>query len=140
MGIQCVFCEVVRGATPSSRVAQSATVLAFMDVDPVTPGHVLIVPMQHVVALADIADVVAAEMFGCARRVATALRRSTLPAEGVNLFYADGEAAGQEMDHAHLHVFPRFRGDGFALTGNWGSSPARAELDAHAEELRAFLV
>lgn len=114
-------------------------ILAFMDTNPVTPGHVLIVPKKHLAGLADLDDDIATEVFACARRVAVALRRSTLRCEGVNLFYADGAAGGQEVDHAHLHVFPRFRGDGFTLTGNWGSSPGRAQLDVHAQQLRTLI-
>lgn len=104
-----------------------------------TPGHVLIVPKQHLAGLTDLDDDVATEMFACARRVNSALRQSTLRCEGVNLFYADGNAGGQEVEHAHLHVFPRFQDDGFKLTGNWGSSPSRGELDLQARELRSLV-
>lgn len=137
--IECVFCAVVNGVARGSRIEEGPTILAFMDTDPVTPGHVLIVPKQHLPGLTDLGEDVATEMFACARRVAVALRRSTLRCEGVNLFCADGAAAGQEVEHAHLHVFPRFRGDGFKLTGNWGSSPSRAELDVHARELQSLI-
>lgn len=73
------------------------------------------------------------------RSRAGALRRSGLRCEGVNLFLADGEAAFQEVPHAHLHVFPRFEGDGFRLAGRWGSNPPRAELDANAAAIAAAL-
>ena len=82
---------------------------------------------------------VAAEMFAVARAVSGALRRSPLPSEGINLFYADGEAAFQEVFHSHLHVFPRTAGDGFRISARWGSNPARAELDSQAEAIRAAL-
>jgi len=135
----CVFCRIVAGELPSSVVAESPTVLAFMDVDPVTPGHVLVVPKAHLPELADLPDEVADEMFAVARSVAGALRASSLRCEGVNLFYADGAAAFQEVFHSHLHVFPRLAGDGFTISARWGSDPARAELDAHAEAIRAAL-
>ena len=73
------------------------------------------------------------------RRIATAIRRTDLRCEGVNLFYADGEAAFQEVFHAHLHVFPRHEGDGFVIKANWGSNPERADLDAVASMIRAEL-
>ncbi|GIG22104.1 hypothetical protein Cch01nite_28280 [Cellulomonas chitinilytica] len=91
----CVFCRIVAGELASSVVVESETVLAFMDVDPVTPGHVLVVPKAHLPELADLTDAVADEMFAVARSVAGALRSSPLRSEGVNLFYADGAAAFQ---------------------------------------------
>lgn len=132
----CPFCQIVDGDIASSRVHESDTVLAFMDINPVTPGHVLVAPKAHLPELADLPDDVASEMFSVARRLAAALRRSALRCDGVNLFYADGEAASQEVFHAHLHVFPRFAGDGFKLEARWGSDPDRAELDAIAAQLR----
>lgn len=134
-----MFCGVVAGDVEASRVVESDTVLAIMDVDPVTPGHVLVLPKQHLPALADLSDDVAAEMFAVARQVAAALRRAPLRCEGVNLFYADGEAAFQEVFHSHLHVIPRHTGDGFTIDARWGSNPSRAQLDRHAAAIRQEL-
>src|SRR3712207_346170 len=103
----CVFCGIVAGGLPASVGVDTGTVLALMDIDPVTPGHVLVIPRAHLPDLADLTDELAGEMMAVARRVAAALRRSGLRCDGVNLFYADGEAAFQEVFHAHLHVFPR---------------------------------
>lgn len=135
----CVFCGIAAGELGASVVHESPRVLAIMDIDPVTPGHVLVLPRAHLPDLADLDDV-AAEMFAVARSVAAALRRSPLRSEGVNLFYADGEAAFQEVFHAHLHVFPRFADDGFTIGARWGSNPSRTELDANAAAIRAALV
>lgn len=135
-----VFCRIAARELDASIVFESAAVLAFMDVDPVTPGHVLVVPRVHLPALADLDDDVATEMFAVARSIAAGLRRSSLRCEGVNLFYADGEAAFQEVFHSHLHVFPRFADDGFTIGARWGSNPQRSDLDAHAALIRAELV
>jgi len=135
----CPFCRIVTRELDASVVHESAAVLAFMDIDPVTAGHVLVVPKAHLPTLADLDDDVAAEMFAVARAVAGALRRSSLPSDGINLFYADGAAASQEVFHSHLHVFPRSPGDGFTIRARWGSDPARADLDRHAEAIRAAL-
>jgi histidine triad (HIT) family protein len=135
----CVFCSIVAGAAEVSPVLDTGAVLAFMDIDPVTPGHTLVIPKEHLPDLADLDDGLAGEMMAVARRVAAALRRSDLRCEGVNLFYADGEAAFQEVFHAHLHVFPRYADDGFVITARWGSGPSRAELDAVAAKLAAEL-
>lgn len=135
----CLLCGIVERRLESSVVHESARVLAIMDIDPVTPGHVLVLPRAHLPALADLDDDLAAEMFAVARSVAAALRRSPLRSEGVNLFYADGAAAFQEVFHSHLHVFPRFADDGFTIGARWGSNPPRAELDTHAATIRALL-
>ena len=80
-------------------------------------------------------------MFGVAQWVATALRKSGLRCEGVNFFLADGEAAGQEVFHTHLHVFPRYQGDGFGLRlpPDYSQRPQRKELNEVAAKLRETL-
>jgi histidine triad (HIT) family protein len=135
----CAFCGIVDGSVPSSQLLDTGTVLAFMDIDPVTPGHMLVIPKEHLPDLADLTDELAAEMMAVARRLAAAVRRTDLRCDGVNLFYADGEAAFQEVFHSHLHVFPRYADDGFVINANWGSDPSREELDRTAEKLVAKL-
>lgn len=132
----CVFCQIVEGQRPASYVHEAENVVAFMDIDPVTPGHLLVVPRAHLPALEDLTEELASEMLSAARSLAAALRRTSLRCEGVNLFYADGEAAFQEVFHAHLHVIPRFKGDGFVINANWGTEPPRSELEAIAELVR----
>ncbi len=102
-----------------------------MDIQPVNPGHVLVVPNRHATFLADLDEDTAAHMFRVGQRLAAALRRSGVRCEAVNLFLADGEAAGQEVWHVHLHVIPRYRGDGFGLRfgPGYGARPPRPELD-----------
>ncbi len=81
-------------------------------------------------------------MFKVAMRVAGALRQSGVKCEGINLFLADGEAASQDVFHVHLHVIPRFRGDGFGVRfgPNYGVEPNRKELDVVAERIRASML
>ncbi len=133
----CIFCSIVSGTAPASVVHETDRVIAFMDIAPVTPGHMLVIPKAHSADLVDVDPADAAEMMTAAQRMDAALRSSTVPTEGVNLFYADGEAAGQEVFHAHLHVFPRFAGDGFGLTVRTSAPPPRAEPDRLAGELTA---
>jgi histidine triad (HIT) family protein len=138
-GAGCVFCAIVAGTAPASVVhddGDPAGVLAFLDIRPITPGHLLVVPKRHAPYLADLAEAEGARVWGVALRLAGALRASGLRCEGVNLFLADGEAAGQEVFHAHLHVFPRFAGDGFRMEDDSVAAP-RADLDATAARLRA---
>ena len=137
----CVFCEIVARRAPASIVFQDDRCCAFMDIQPVNPGHILIVPVAHVTFLDDLDEGTGAYLFTVAQRLARVLRRSGLRCDGVNLFLADGEAAGQEVFHVHLHVFPRFRNDGFGLRmrPDYGVLPARSDLDVLAATIRAKL-
>ena len=124
----CVFCRIVAGAEPASVVYGDANVLAFCDIAPITPGHLLVIPRRHATYLADLDERDGARMFQVAQRLAGALRRSGLRCDGVNLFLADGAAAFQEVFHAHLHVIPRWVGDGFRLRARH-EHPSRERLD-----------
>jgi histidine triad (HIT) family protein len=138
----CVFCGIVSGREPASIVHRDDLVCAFMDIQPVNPGHMLVVPNVHGAYLADVEPEVGGRMFVVAQRLAVAIRASGVRCEGVNFFLADGVAAGQEIFHAHLHVFPRFDGDGFGLRHppNYLSLPSRATLDGIANSLRGAFV
>lgn len=132
----CIFCAIVAGSAPASIVYDDADLLAFMDIRPVTPGHLLIIPKRHAPFLADLDEATGARMFTVAMRLAQAVRASELRCEGINLFLADGEAAFQEVFHTHLHVIPRFVGDRFRIDADWSVTPSRAELDEIAERVR----
>jgi diadenosine tetraphosphate (Ap4A) HIT family hydrolase len=133
---ECIFCEIVAGRAPASVVYEDERALAFMDIQPVNPGHMLLIPKRHATFLADLDVATGGHLFRSAMRMAAALRRSGLRCEGVNLFLADGEAAFQEVFHVHLHVFPRFAGDPFKIEADWSARPERAELDAVAATIR----
>ena len=137
----CIFCDVLAGKSPASVVFRDGLCCAFMDIQPVNPGHVLVIPIAHAACLADLDEKSGAHMFKVAQRVAQALRDSGVKCEGVNLFLADGEAAGQEVFHVHLHVVPRYAGDGFGLRfgPEYGNRPPRAELDTIARKIRGAL-
>ena len=108
---------------------------------PVNPGHVLVIPNQHAANLADLDPDCGAHLFRVAQQIAQALRTSGIPCEGINLFLADGEVAGQDVFHVHLHVIPRYSGDGFGFRfgPHYGNRPNRAELDMMAEAIRSAL-
>lgn len=132
----CVFCEIVAGRAPASIVYEDDLCLAIMTIGPVNPGHLLVLPRAHAPSLADLDEATGGHLFAVAMRMAAAIRASGLRCEGINLFLADGEAAFQEVFHLHLHVFPRFAGDGFGLTADWTVHPSREELDAAAALIR----
>jgi len=134
----CVFCSIVKGVEPASVIHSDEQVTAFMDITPVNRGHVLVIPKAHAAQLSELNPKTGARMFKVAMRVAEGLRKSGLECEGVNLFLADGEAAFQDVFHVHLHVIPRFKGDGFGLKfgPNYGFRPERTELDETAGKIR----
>ena len=138
---ECVICKLLSGELEVSLVHRDDLCSAFMDIQPVTPGHVLVVPHRHVPNVSDLDQEEGARIFWVAQRLATALGQSGLRCEGVNFFLANGEAAGQEVFHTHLHVFPRYHGDGFGLRlpPAYSQRPARKELDEIAARLRNSL-
>jgi diadenosine tetraphosphate (Ap4A) HIT family hydrolase len=135
----CPFCEIIAGRLPSSDLYRDDLVAAFLDIRPITTGHLLVVPLSHASGLADLPEETGAAMFVAAQRMAAALRGSEIQCDGINFFLADGAVAGQEVEHVHLHVVPRFAGDGFTLTASF-LSPDRIDLDATAELVRRALV
>jgi histidine triad (HIT) family protein len=139
--VDCVFCKLLSGELEVSLVHRDDLCSAFMDIQPVNPGHVLVVPNRHAPYLAGLTQEEGARMFRVAQRLAAALRESGVKCAGVNFFLADGEAAGQEVFHAHLHVFPRYPGDGFGLffSPAYTQKPARKELNEIAEKVKNAL-
>ncbi len=137
----CIFCDLLAGELEVSMVFRDDCCSAFMDIQPVNPGHVLVVPNRHAPDLASLKEEEGAQIFRVAQRVATALRSGIVSCEGVNFFLADGEAAGQEVFHVHLHVFPRYVGDGFRLVlpPSYSQKPDRNELDVLAQRIRRIL-
>ena len=126
---------------PASVLYQDELVLAFMDIQPVNPGHLLVIPRAHSELLSQVEPIASARMFSVGQRFAQAVRNAGIRCEGVNLFLADGRAAGQEVPHVHLHVIPRFAGDGFGFRfgAHYGIRPERKELDSVASGIRAAL-
>jgi histidine triad (HIT) family protein len=131
----CVFCEIVARRAPASIVHEDDRSLVAATIGPVNPGHLLVMPKQHAPYLDDLEDKMVAHLFTVAKRAATAIRRSGLRCEGINLFLADGEAAFQTVFHLHIHVFPRFRGDAFKIEADWSVKPPREELDRVAAQI-----
>ena len=113
--------------------------MAILDHQPIAEGHTLVLPRAHAKLASELDDKAAVAMWTLARRVGSAIRASGVRAEGVNFLVADGEAAGQEVFHVHLHVIPRFAGDGFGFTfpPEYRDPTPRRDLDATAARIRA---
>jgi histidine triad (HIT) family protein len=130
----CVFCRIVAGQIPSTRVYEDELTLAFMDIGQVNPGHVLVAIKAHAENLYALDDGQAAAVQRAAARVARAIRDAFAP-QGLSVYQANGKAAGQTVFHYHVHLVPRHEGDGMALA--WPvKNPPRDELEKHAARIR----
>ena len=133
MSEECLFCRIVAGELPSTRIAEDDRVVAFMDINPATRGHALVVPRAHAKDLHEIPDEDLAACTAMARRIA-GRQVQRLGADGVNLLNSCGSAAWQTVFHFHLHVIPRYAGDPLRLP--WVPGPGDAEeIRAAGEEL-----
>jgi histidine triad (HIT) family protein len=137
----CIFCKIIKKESPASLVYEDAVCLAFMDIRPVNPGHLLVIPKKHVASLSELNADECGRLFAAAHKLAAAVRESGVRCEGVNLHLADGKAAGQEVFHVHAHVFPRFTGDGFGFRfgPEYAHLPERQILNEQAERIRTAL-
>jgi histidine triad (HIT) family protein len=143
----CIFCRIAAGESPASVVYQDAEYMAFMDLYPIRPGHLLVMPRRHAVHLRDLSAPEQARLFAVAMRVLAALRASGLAPDAANLLVNDGPEAGQHVPHVHVHLVPRARLDGVGFMGAFLSrvvhfarrSGRRARLDALAERIRQHL-
>lgn len=131
----CIFCQILAGEEQGHFIYRDALVAAILTIGPINPGHLMVVPTRHASSLAELREAENEAIFALAPRLAAALRRSGLRCEGVNYWMADGEAAFQDVFHFHLHIIPRFGGDGFKVS-HPTLRPERRELDEIAELLR----
>ncbi|WP_345216333.1 HIT family protein [Georgenia halophila] len=131
----CIFCAIAAGQAEASVVYEDETVVVFMALHPVTPGHLLVVPRKHAVGLEDLDGTTSAHVWSVGHDMARVLRRSSMRCEGVNVFLCDGEAAFQTVFHFHLHVIPRYTGDGWTIIPDEQESE-RSVLDGHAQAIK----
>ena len=133
---ECVFCQIVAGQSEASIFYEDEVVVGLMTIGPVTTGHAMVIPRQHVADLNELDEEIGRHLWTVTQRTAAAIRKSGIRCEGINLFLADGEAAFQEILHLHLHVFPRYKGDPFKLVADWDVKPPREELDLVARQIK----
>ena len=133
----CIFCKIVAGQIPSFKLLEDEATIAFMDINPVNPGHALAVAKGHWPTV----DVIPPEVLGSvartAQRIAKAVMKELKP-HGVNLVQANGPGAGQSVPHLHIHIMPRRPNDNVSL--NWQPTPGdMAEIKTIYEKLKAAL-
>src|SRR5215218_4198166 len=129
----CLFCKIVAGDIPATIVAEDERTVAFMDINPATKGHLLVVPREHA---ADLLEISADDVAACVHAAQRLARQvdERLGADGVNLLNSCGRAAWQTVFHFHLHVIPRYDNDPLRLP--WQPAPGdRDEIAAAADDL-----
>jgi histidine triad (HIT) family protein len=132
----CIFCKIIRKEIPAHVVYEDESTLAFLDINPINPGHVLVIPKAHHADLLSTPDELLREVMSVARKIAQA-SITALNAPGFNIGVNNGAAAGQVVPHVHLHVMPRFQNDGHEL---WHGKPYGAgEAERAAEAIRGAL-
>lgn len=132
----CTFCDLINGAGEVSVCYEDSDAMAFMDIQPVNSGHVLVAPRQHYTSLFDVPADLGDHLFRVTMRMASAVRRVT-GCEDLNIIVSSGAAAGQDVFHYHVHIIPRREGDGFEVQLPFGGSemPDRTMLDAMAARI-----
>ncbi len=144
MSVDCPFCNIASGQSPASIVYEDETVLAFMDLNPASIGHALVVPRKHWENMYEIPEKTLAEIAPIVKRVCVAVKK-TVDAEGITILQLNGKAAGQIVMHFHIHVIPRFSNDAIsqgpgAMTMPQGfNKPDRRHLDEMAKRIQKQL-
>ena len=134
----CIFCKIADGRIPSERILKTPDVQAFLDIGPIVKGHVLVIPREHYERVVDLPPGLLNKVIDAVHRVSGAWLH-VLKADGVNLFKANGAAAGQVVPHVHFHVIPRFNNDGHHWNWASGTYDAPDEIVRTGERLRTAL-
>ena len=136
----CTFCDLIHGAGEVSICYEDSEAIAFMDIQPVNAGHVLVVPRRHFERFEELPAELAMHLFRVATKLVPAVQAAS-DAEGINVVVNSGSAAGQDEPHYHVHVIPRRQGDGFDVPLPFAGSamPDRTLLDATAVRIMTAL-
>ena len=133
----CIFCKLVAGQIPSTRVYEDEHTLAFMDLGHVNPGHVLVAIKKHASNVFELETSQAEAIGRAVVKISKALKKAFEP-EGLSVYQANGKAAGQTVFHYHVHLLPRHAGDGMELV--WPvKNPPRDKLEEYAAKIRGAL-
>ena len=123
----CIFCAIAAGEIPSFKVYEDDLVLAYLDINPFTKGHTLVIPKQHSTCLFDTDEETLAAVIARVKKVAAHLK-TALPCDGFNILQNNGEAAGQTVHHLHFHIVPRYGNEPIAFESHKGDMDALADL------------
>lgn len=111
MDEKCIFCQIIQGKIPCYKIYESNLCLAFLDINPVNPGHTLIVPKEHCILIENLSEKSITELILTIKKLIPTIEK-TVNSDGVNIILNNGRAAGQLIQHVHFHIIPRFKKDG----------------------------
>jgi len=137
MSGSCIFCRIVAGDAPARVVAETEDAVAFLDANPLSPGHTLVIPRDHHETLGDLPADEGQAVFSLLHRLVPVVERA-VDADATTVAFNNGRAAGQEVHHVHGHVVPRFEDDGLGpIHGLFDSRPRidRTEMDEIGERI-----
>lgn len=133
----CIFCKIIKGELPSAKVYEDDKTVAFLDIKPVNPGHVMVIPKEHHETILDTPEDVLAAIMLAVKKIAPAVLKA-VGSEGFNLGVNNGAVAGQLVPHLHFHIMPRLPGDGHGL---WdGRAYANGEMQNVAAKIRSNII
>lgn len=133
----CIFCKIASGKIPSATIYEDNHFRVFMDINPATKGHCLIVPKEHFDNIYDLDAETAGKLFSLATMIARTLKK-VLKCDGLNIVQNNGEVAGQTVFHFHMHLLPRYENDGLSLLVEQGPGNME-EIEALRKEIKAAL-
>ena len=131
----CIFCKIIEGKIPCTKVYEDKNVLAFLDISPVNKGHALVMPKKHFETLMDVDDNILCETMKTVKKLSKAIMKAVKD-DGINISINNHKAAGQLVPHLHIHIIPRFSNDG--LKFDWPTKKI-ADMDKTAELIRKAL-
>ena len=129
----CIFCKIVAGQIPCTKVYEDEHVLSFLDISPISPGHTLLIPKKHYEAVSEMSADEVAALFRPVAALAAAVK-AAVKADGLNVLQNNGASAGQVVPHLHIHLIPRWPGDGLGF--RWPSR--KADMDVLARQVEAI--
>lgn len=134
--MDCIFCKLGSGEIPSKKIAESSNAIAFLDVNPVAPGHTVVTPKKHAETILDLDDTALAGLFSVVKE-ATAKIKAGLNPDGFNIGLNHGRVGGQAIPHVHVHILPRFENDGGGSMHTIVRNPPKENLDEIERKIRA---
>ena len=137
MKMDCIFCKIIKGDIPCTKVYEDENILSFLDIAPANKGHCLVVPKEHYESLIETPEEIINYSMKVAKKIARAMSAS-LANEGFNVLINNNKVAGQLVPHVHMHIIPRFKGDGIRL--NWTPKKYKEkEINEFADKIKKFL-
>ena len=133
---ECLFCKIVKGELPSSKIYEDEDTLAFLDLFPVNKGHSLVISKEHYENIFDVPEETLSKVSSVMKNIADAVKKG-VNADGISIAQSNGKDAGQVIPHIHFHIMPRFKDDGLKL---WPQGKyEEGEMDKFKEDISKFL-